>query len=61
MCPFIDKAYARCAAQMTFRNLSHAFAHCADRYAACPVYQRFIAEKCTHDQVQSASRVLAAS
>ncbi len=46
---------------MTFRNLSHAFAHCADRYAACPVYQRFIAEKCTHDQVQSASRVLAAS
>ncbi len=61
MCPFIDKADAQCAEHLTFRNLSRAFAHCAGRYATCPIYQRLCAEKHAHDRRESPVRLLAAS
>lgn len=39
MCPFVDNSYTRCAAQMTLRNLTRAFALCADRYVECSCYR----------------------
>ncbi|MBS3820786.1 MAG: hypothetical protein GVY16_00195 [Planctomycetes bacterium] len=39
MCPFLDHADPRCSAQLNLRNISKAFAHCAGRFEACPLYQ----------------------
>ena len=61
MCPFIDKANTRCADHMTFRNIANAFAHCANRYTACQVYQKLSARQFAHDKVRSARGLLAAS
>ena len=61
MCPFIDRADARCTERLNFRNLAHAFRRCADRYAGCPTYQRFIAEGRHRDKAENTSRFLAAS
>jgi len=60
VCPFIDTADARCADHLTLRNVSSAFAHCADRYKTCPVYQMLAGESNTDEQAQRASRLLAA-
>ena len=61
MCPFIDKADARCADHLTLRNISHAFAHCANRYTSCPIYQKLLADKANHDRVAGIPELLAAS
>ncbi len=61
MCPFIDKTDTQCAEHLTFRNVSHAFAHCAGRYATCPIYHRLSAEENTHDPRESPVRLLVAS
>lgn len=61
MCPFIDKAEARCSDHLTLRNVSRAFAHCANRYTACPVYQKLFADKTNHERVAKISGLLAAS
>lgn len=44
VCPFFDKAYPSCSALLNLRNLTRVFAHCADSYTACPIYQA-LAEK----------------
>lgn len=44
MCPFLEKADARCATHLTLANLPRAFRHCADQYALCPVYRRLVGE-----------------
>ncbi len=61
MCPFIDKAHAQCAGHLNLKNLSHAFAHCADHYTACSIYRKLLAKERNHDRVKSASRFLVAS
>ena len=61
MCPFIDNADARCASHLTFRNVAHAFAHCADHFRACPIYQQLIARGPVHAKDNSAMQYLAAS
>ncbi len=64
MCPFVEKADPRCATHLTLRNLYRAFAHCADRYSSCPVYQALNAEQFQHDpgeRVPDIPVVLAAS
>jgi hypothetical protein len=55
VCPFINKAYAKCADHLTFRNLSHAFAYCAGHYAACPIYRRLITEPARRQLAGSAA------
>ena len=40
MCPFVNKADRRCSAHMAFSNLFSAYAHCADRYASCRVFEQ---------------------
>ena len=45
MCPFLNKADARCGGQWTLRNLTAAMAYCANRYTACPIYQDAIAHE----------------
>ena len=61
MCPFIDSADARCANHLTVRNVARAFAHCADHYRVCPVYQQLIAGRCGHDKDRVPLRLLVAS
>ena len=58
MCPFIDKAEARCADHLTLRNVARAFAHCANRYTTCPVYHKLLAERIAQE---SANTKLAAA
>lgn len=61
MCPFVDKAYSRCAARMTLRNVTYAVAYCANRYAACPIYQELVADDRQSEHVKAAIGLLAAS
>ena len=49
VCPYIEQADARCANQLTFKNLSYAFVYCADHYDACPIYKRHTAERRYHE------------
>jgi len=42
VCPYVDNDDARCAEHLTLANLLSAFAHCADDYADCPIYQERI-------------------
>ena len=50
MCPFLDKSDARCAAHLSLASLASAFAHCADRFCDCPVYQALAKEPICDDQ-----------
>ena len=61
VCPFIDMADSQCADYLTLRNVTHAFAHCADRYKNCPVYQKLIDDPQSHDPADGLPRLLAAS
>ncbi len=40
----LEKSDARCATHLTLANISSAFAHCADQYEQCPIYQQAFAE-----------------
>ena len=61
MCPFIDRTDSRCAEQLTFRNVFMAFAHCADHYCACPIYQKLLTEGRGHARNKGLNELLAAS
>jgi hypothetical protein len=45
MCPYLDKADPRCAACLSLRDLSRAFAYCAGQYRACQVYHKLASEQ----------------
>lgn len=60
VCPYIEKDDVRCADHLTMRNVAHAFAHCADNYAQCPVYQRLKAQQGRYEPAYAA-RLLVAS
>jgi len=61
VCPFVDRDDPRCAAHLTLRNLPEAFAHCADRYTTCPVYQELITHDDEHLQTVPPRRVCLAT
>jgi hypothetical protein len=65
VCPFVDKSDARCATHLTLANIARAFAHCADEYTDCPIYQKLITELtsdgCEHEEPAAAASLLAAS
>lgn len=64
MCPMLDKSDARCATHLTLANISRAFAHCADQYGQCPIYQQTVAEMldhvCQYQETTAAAGVLVA-
>ena len=43
------------------RNLNHAFTHCVDRYAGCPIYRELIAYGLDRTEERTACRTLAAA
>jgi hypothetical protein len=65
VCPFLDSSDARCATHLTLANIARAFAHCADQYSVCPVYQALLAESISdggkYEESASALGVLAAT
>lgn len=61
MCPFLNKADARCGGQWTLRNLTAAVAYCANRYTACPIYQDAIAHDRKPPKPKGRAGVLAAT
>jgi hypothetical protein len=61
VCPFVDKADARCAPHLTLGNLARAFAHCADHYTECPVYRELIAHARPYDHPAPAAVPLVAA
>lgn len=61
VCPFVDKAYSRCSACMTLRNVTQAVAYCANRYTACPIYQDLLADDRQSQHVKAPLGLLAAS
>ncbi len=46
-CPFLNRRDERCGRHLTINALSHAFEHCFDVYAACPVYLDLLIERRT--------------
>ena len=64
MCPMLDKSDARCATHLTLANISRAFAHCADQYEQCPIYQQTVAgmldHVCQYQETTAAVGVLVA-
>ena len=60
----LEKSDVRCAAHLTLANISSAFAHCADQYEQCPIYQKAIAELfdhvCQYSETPAAAGVFAA-
>lgn len=64
MCPMLEKSDARCATHLTLANISSAFAHCADRYEQCPIYQQTVAgmldHVCQYQETTAAAGVLVA-
>jgi hypothetical protein len=60
----LDKSDARCATHLTLANISRAFAHCADRYEQCPIYQKTVDEMldhvCQYQETTAAAGVLVA-
>ena len=60
MCPNMDKSDSRCAAHWTLQNIVRAFAHCADRYYDCPIYNQLLADRADHEPVKVSSRRLVA-
>ena len=61
MCPFLDRADARCAAHLTFRNVTRALAHCVDCYGDCPIYQELVVDAQEQGQPRRAERLRTAS
>lgn len=62
VCPIVDECNPRCATHLTLRNLLGAFAHCADRYCECPIYQELRASGASCLDVQpTATAFLVAS
>jgi hypothetical protein len=61
VCPFLNKADARCGGQWTLRNLTAAMAYCANRYTACPIYQDAIAHERKVEKSPRRVGILAAS
>ena len=61
MCPFVEESDSRCAPHWTMREITSAFAHCADRYMRCPVYLEITAEKASDADATARFRFLAAS
>ena len=59
MCPFAEDREPRCAVHLTMRDLTSAYAYCADRYMSCPVFQELIAREHEHDEVEHRVRVAA--
>ena len=53
VCPYIDRPDVDCSAHITLQNILHAFAYCANRYAACPIYQKLSANVTQPNQVVS--------
>lgn len=49
VCPFLEKSNPRCSSHLNIRNIGQAYAHCAGRYQACPVFRELRAHPCTHD------------
>jgi hypothetical protein len=60
VCPFLDKAYTRCSAHLTLRNLTQAIAYCANHYSACLIYQDFIENDGKKEQANPQVGALAA-
>lgn len=60
MCPFLDNTNTNCAAHLTMSDLNHMFGFCADRFDACPVYQRILANEPKNEQSETPA-LLAAS
>jgi hypothetical protein len=60
VCPYVEKGFAKCAAQLTLCNLSRAFSLCADCYKECKVYKD-VREHALQRQLASAQRLLAVS
>jgi hypothetical protein len=60
----LEKSDAQCATHLTLANISSAFAHCADQYEQCPIYQKTIAELldhvCQYSETPAAAGVVAA-
>jgi len=60
----LENSDARCATHLTLANISSAFAHCADRYEQCPIYQKAIAglfdHACQYSETPADARVLVA-
>jgi len=61
VCPFVDKAYSRCATHMTLRNVTEAVAYCANRYTACPIYQELVADDRQSEHLKAPLSLLAGS
>jgi len=61
VCPFFDKACPRCSALLNLRNLTRVFAHCADSYTACPIYQALAEERISDGHQDSLTGVAAGS
>jgi hypothetical protein len=61
VCPLLNKTDARCGDRWTLRNLPQAIAYCANRYAACPIYQDALAHDRKMDQPQGPVGTRAAS
>ena len=61
MCPLVDISNPECAEHLTLNNIASAFAYCADRYGACPVYKSLIARIGTYESLRAESALLRAS
>jgi hypothetical protein len=61
MCPFVDQSCPACAAHLTMSNIASAFAHCADRYAECPVYAQLVLHQTPRYELDPPAAVRAAS
>ncbi len=46
-CPFLNRSDSRCGEHLKIDQLNHAFDHCFDVYAACPVYLDLLIERRT--------------
>ena len=61
MCPFLEKADARCADHWSLKNIVSAFSCCAGNFTDCPVHQQLSAASPIHEQHDDRRRFLAAS
>ena len=49
-CPFLNRTDTRCSEHLTIESLGHAFEHCFDVYAACPLYLELLIERRTRGE-----------
>jgi hypothetical protein len=49
-CPFLNRTDKRCGEHLNLESLDHAFEHCFDVYAACPVYLELLIERRTRGE-----------